>query len=134
MEKQDIKMISLGLAIVLDILQRDYVSQAQLNVLVKEVVADHRAKQINGVYSNLSEEFYNALTAGPDKFTNMVHDEISKIHGVETFATMRNVCPLMAYALVTNVKVIAKYDACQSVSNRIYNAYVSAVQSLDGLI
>ena len=134
MENKDIKMVSLGLTIVLNILQKDFIPQARLNVLVKEVVADHRAKQINGAYSNLSEEFYNALTTGPDKFINMVHDEISKMHGVETFAAMRNICPLMAYALVTNVKVIAKYGACQSVSNRIYNAYVSAVQSLDGLI
>ena len=134
MENNDIKMVSLGLTIVLNILQKDFIPQARLNVLVKEVVADHRAKQINGAYSNLSEEFYNALTTGPDKFINMVHDEISKMHSVETFAIMRNVCPLMAYTLVTDIKAIAKYGACQSISNRVYNAYVSAIQSLDGLI
>ena len=54
MENKDIKMVSLGLTIVLDILQKEYISQAQLNVLVKAVVADLRAKQINGAYSNLS--------------------------------------------------------------------------------
>ena len=92
----------------------------------------------------MSEEFYNTLTAGPEKFVNMVHDEISKMHcieneipkmhGIKAFVVMRNICPLMAYALVTEVKVIAKYDVCQSASNRVYNAYVSAIQSLDGLI
>ena len=134
MENRDVKMVSMGLMILGLVLQKDYVSQTQLNVFTKEIVAKHRDKTINGMYGNLAKNFSDALKVGPDKFIDLVHAELTKIDCVDSVNALRNECPLITYVLITEIKMIARFSDCQSVNNRIYNAYVSAVQSLDGLI
>ena len=133
MEKRDIKMVSAGMAIVEMVLVKDYISQAQLNVFVKEIVAMHRAKAINALYGDLSLGFYNSLKNGPDDFVKTVQDQLTVAGKTDTFSGLVYNCPLLAYVLITQVKVIARFDICQSCNNRIYNAYISAIQSLDGL-
>ena len=133
MEKRDIKMVSAGMTIVEMVLVKDYISQAQLNVFVKEIVAMHRAKAINELYGNLSLEFYDSLKNGPDDFVKTVQDQLTVAGKTDTFNGLAYNCPLLAYVLIAQVKVIARFGICQSCNNRIYNAYISAIQSLDGL-
>ena len=134
MENRDVKMVSMGLMILSLVLQKDYVSQTQLNVFTKEIVAKHRDKTINGMYGNLAKNFSDALKVGPDKFIDLVHVELTKIDCVDSVSALSNKCTLITYVLITEIKMVARFGICQSVSNRVYNAYVSAVQSLDGLI
>ena len=133
MENRDIKMVSAGMAILGLAMMKDYIQQAQLNVLVKEIVAMHRAKVINSLYDDLSVNVYDALKKGPDNFVNVMQDQLTVANKVDTFNGLVNNCPLLAYVLIVQVKVIARFGICQSCNNRVYNAYISAIQSLDGL-
>ena len=135
MENREVKMVNMYMMILSLALQKDCISQSQINVLTKEIMAKHRDGTINVMYRNLVKEFYDTVkVVGPDRFINLVHDEIPKINRVDSIITLRNECPLIAYALITEVKMIARVDFCQSINNRICNAYVAAVQSLDALV
>lgn len=132
MENREVKMVNMYMMILSLALQKDCISQSQINVLTKEIMTKHRDGTINVMYRNLVKEFYDTVkVVGPDRFINLVHDEILKINRVDSIITLRNECPLIAYALITEVKMIARVDFCQSINNRICNAYVAAVQSLD---
>lgn len=133
MENRDIKMVSAGMTILELVMMKDYISQTQLNVLVKEIVAMHRAKAINSLYDDLSVKVYDVLKEGPNNFVKVVQDQLTVVNKVDTFNGLADNCPLLAYALIVQVKVIARFDICQSCNNRIYNAYIFAILSLDGL-
>ena len=134
MENREVKMVSMGLMFATLLLQKDYITQTRVNVFVKEIMAKRRDKTIINTYDNLAKGFYDLLKAGPDKFTKHVYGELSKVNSIDSFIALRNECPILSYVLITEVQMIARFSDCQSVNNRIYNAYVSAVQSLDGLI
>ena len=133
MENREVKMVSAGMTILELVMMKDYISQAQLNVFVKEIVAMHRAKVINSLYDDLSVKVYDALKEGPDNFVKVAQDQLTVVNKVDTFNGLANDCPLLAYTLIVQVKVIARFGICQSCNNRIYNAFISAIQSLDGL-
>ena len=133
MEKCDAKMATMGMMILSLILQKDYISQSRINVFVKEIVAKHRDKTINGMYENLEKEFCGSLTGGPGKFIDLIYNEIDKPDHIDSVNALCDQCPLITYGLITEVKLFARFGICQSVNNRICNAYVAAVQSLDAL-
>ena len=134
MENRDIKMVSMGLMFVTLVLQKDYITQTRVNVFVKEIMAKRRDKTLSNTYDNLAKGFYDLLKQGPDKFTKHVYGELSKVNSIDSFVALRNECPILSYVLITEVQMIARFSDCQSVNNRIYNAYITAVQSLNALL
>ena len=134
MENREVKMVSMGLMIATLVLQKGYVDQMHLNVLVKEVVAHHRDKTINATYETLTNTFSDALKVGPNDFVNMINLELSYVNQMDSTTALCNRCPILAYVLITQVKMIARFGICQSCNDRIYNAYIAAVQSLDALL
>ena len=133
MENRDVKMVSMGMMIATLALQKSCIDPMHLNTFVKEIVARHRDKNINAVYETLTNTFFDTLNVGPNGFTCIINSEISGANQVNSITALCNECPLLAYALITQVKMIARFDACKSCNDRVYNAYIAALQSLDGL-
>lgn len=133
MENRDVKMISMGMVILELALQKNYIDPIHLNTFVKEIVAKHRDKTINSTYDNLAKGFSDTLKLGPNGFACIVNSETSVANQVNSITALCNKCPLLAYTLITQVKMIARFDVCKSCNDRVYNAYIAALQSLDGL-
>ena len=133
MENRDVKMVSMGMMIATLVLQKSCIDSMHLNTFVKEIVVKHRDKAINSTYGNLAKVFSDTLKLGPNGFTCIINSETSVVNQVNSITALCNKCPLLAYALITQVKMIARFDACKSCNDRVYNAYIAALQSLDGL-
>lgn len=133
MENKDVKMVSMGMMIATLALQKSYIDPMHLNTFVKEIVAKHRDKTINSMYGNLEKAFSDTLKLGPNGFVSIINSETSGANRVNSITALCNECPLLAYALITQVKMITHFDTCKSCNDRVYNAYIAALQSLDGL-
>ena len=125
-------MISLGVSITNNMI--DHIDQAKLNVLAKDIIKLHRDRKINASFDVLASEFTEVLKAGPTQFIKALQEELSHIDNVNNFLDLRNHCPIIAYVLTGDIKVLGKFSLLQPTGGRIYAAYVAAVQSLDDII
>ena len=122
MENEEVKKVNMCMMILTLVLQKDYISQTQLNLLTDEIMAKHHDGTIIVMYRNLVKEFYKTVKwECMDRFINLVRDEISKIDRVDSVITLCDECPLIAYAFITKVKMIAHVDFCRSADKRICN-------------
>ena len=126
MENREVKEVSMRMMILFLVLQKDYISQTQLNLLTDEIMAKHHDGTIHVMYRTLMKEFYKTVKwECTDRFVNLVRDELSKIDRVDSVITLCDECPLIAYAFITEVKMIAGCDICRSADKRICNTVQS---------